>query len=54
MAEGREAVEFHQSYCKKPRIRPLDSSFTLEVKVQRPLQFEMPTWQYILTKVRDS
>jgi hypothetical protein len=26
MAEGREAVDFHQSNCKKPRVRPLDPS----------------------------
>jgi hypothetical protein len=26
MVEGREAVNFHQSDCKKPRIQPLDSS----------------------------
>ena len=26
MAEGREVVDFHQSYCKKPRIWPLDPS----------------------------
>jgi hypothetical protein len=24
MAEGREAVDFHQSDCKKPRIHPLN------------------------------
>jgi hypothetical protein len=26
MAEGREAVDFHQSNCKKPRVRPIDPS----------------------------
>ena len=26
MAEGREVVDFHQSDCKKPRIRPLHPS----------------------------
>jgi hypothetical protein len=26
MAEGREAVDFHQSSCKNPRVRPLDPS----------------------------
>ena len=26
VAEGREAVGFHQSDCMKPRIRPLDLS----------------------------
>jgi hypothetical protein len=26
MADGREAVDFHQLDCKKPRIRPLDPS----------------------------
>jgi hypothetical protein len=26
MAKGREAVDFHQSNCKKPRVRPLDPS----------------------------
>ena len=26
MAEGREAIDFHQSNCKKPRIWPLDPS----------------------------
>jgi hypothetical protein len=26
MAEGREGVDSHQSKCKKPRVRPLDSS----------------------------
>ena len=26
MAEVREVVEFHQSYCKKPRIQPLNPS----------------------------
>jgi hypothetical protein len=26
MAEGRKAVNFHQSYCKKPRVRPLNPS----------------------------
>ena len=24
IAEGRGAVNFHQSYCKKPRLRPLN------------------------------
>jgi hypothetical protein len=26
MAEGQEAVDFHQSNCKKPRVRSLDPS----------------------------
>jgi hypothetical protein len=26
MAEGLHAVDFHQSNCKKPRVRPLDPS----------------------------
>jgi hypothetical protein len=26
MAEGREAINFKQSHCKKPRIQPLDPS----------------------------
>jgi hypothetical protein len=26
MAEGREAVDFHESNCEKPRVRPLDPS----------------------------
>ena len=26
MAEGQEAVDFDQSYCKKSRVRPLDPS----------------------------
>jgi hypothetical protein len=26
MAEGREAVDFHQSNCKNPRVQPLDPS----------------------------
>jgi hypothetical protein len=26
MAEGRKAVDFHQSDCKKPRVWPLDPS----------------------------
>jgi hypothetical protein len=26
MAEGREAINFHQSNCKKPKIQPLDPS----------------------------
>ena len=26
MAEGREAINFNPTYCKKPRIQPLDPS----------------------------
>jgi hypothetical protein len=26
MAEGQEAIDFHQSDCKKPRFRALDPS----------------------------
>jgi hypothetical protein len=37
MAEGQEAVNFHQSNCKKPRVQPLDPSHY----GQRPSQFKM-------------
>ena len=50
MVEGREVIDFHQSYCKKPRFQP----FTLEVKVQRPPLSKMSTWQYFLIKVTNS
>jgi hypothetical protein len=39
MAEGREAVDFHQSNYKKPRVRLLDP-YTM-AKVQRPPHFKM-------------
>jgi hypothetical protein len=33
MAEGREVVDFHQSYCKKPKVRSLDP-FALRPKFE--------------------
>jgi hypothetical protein len=48
MAEGQEAVTYHQSNCKKPRAsRP----FTLEAKVQWPSSIKMLTF---LTQVTNS
>jgi hypothetical protein len=44
MAEGREAVDFHQSNCKKPRVRPLDPTLHIMAKVQRPSHFKMITF----------
>jgi hypothetical protein len=43
MAEGREAVDFHPSNCKKSRTRSLDPSHW-KAKVQRPSFFKMPMW----------
>jgi len=51
MAEGQEAIDFHQLYYKKPRIWPLDPSHCMQ-KVQR--LSKMPTWQYFLMKATDS
>jgi len=31
MAKGQEAMDFHQSYFKKPRIQPLDLEVILEL-----------------------
>jgi hypothetical protein len=44
MAEGRETIDFHQSYCKKKSQEFNLSTLHTKAKVQRPLQFKMITF----------
>lgn len=53
MAECQEAIDVHQSDCKKPKFN-LATLHIREAQVQRLLLSKMSTRQYFFTKATDS